>query len=163
MWKSLRTALAISTSIEVNEARWLHTCSRPCAFEEKRIKKKTRRNPAASKTHHEVRRIPATATTSRLLATKHIPRVSPYSPASVDAVFVEIVLVQLSQSVKTTNVTHTLIDTQTEDRRTDRRTDGRTDRRTDRQTDGQTAGRTDRRTDRQTDGQTDGRTDRLVK
>ena len=32
---------------EVNEARWPHTCSRPCAFEEKRkIEKKTRKkNP----------------------------------------------------------------------------------------------------------------------
>ena len=28
------------TSREVNEARWPHTCSRPCAFEEKKIEKK---------------------------------------------------------------------------------------------------------------------------
>ena len=62
---------------------------------------------------------PATATTSRRRATKHVPRVSPYSPASIDPGFVEIGLVQLSQSVKTTNVTHTLTDTQA-DRRTDR-------------------------------------------
>ena len=120
-------------------------------------------NPAAPKTHHEILSIPATETTSRQRATKHVPRISPYLPGSIDPGCVEIGVVQLSQLVKTTNVTHTLIDTQTEDRRTDRRTDGRTDRRTDRQTDGQTAGRTDRRTDRQTDGQTDGRTDRLVK
>ena len=37
---------------------------------------------------------------------KNVPRVSPYSPASIDPGFVEIDLVQLSQSVKTTNVTH---------------------------------------------------------
>ena len=43
----------------------------------------------------------------RRLATKHVPRVRPYSPASIDPGFVEISLVQLSQSVKTTNVTHT--------------------------------------------------------
>ena len=35
-----RTALAISTCIGVNEARWPHTCSRPCAFEEKKIENK---------------------------------------------------------------------------------------------------------------------------
>ena len=38
---------------------------------------------------------------------KHVPRVSPYSLASMDPGFVEIGLVQLSQSVKTTNVTYT--------------------------------------------------------
>ena len=70
----------------------------------KKTKKKTR-NPAAPKTHHEIHRSPATATTSRRRATKHVPHVSPYSPASKDPVFVEIDLVQLSQS--TTNVTHT--------------------------------------------------------
>ena len=43
-------------------------------------------------------------------------------PASIDTGFVEIGLVQLSQTVKTTNVTHALTDTQT-----DRRTDGQTD------------------------------------
>ena len=42
---------------------------------------------------------------------KHVPRVSPYSPASIDPGFVEIGFVQLSQSVKTTNVTDTLTDT----------------------------------------------------
>ena len=42
---------------------------------------------------------------------EHVPRVSPYSPASIDPGFVEIGLVHLSQSVKTTNVTHTLRDT----------------------------------------------------
>ena len=65
---------------------------------------KTPPNPAALKTHHEIHIGPATATTSRRRATKHVPRVSPYSPASIDPGFVEIGLVQLSQSVKTTNV-----------------------------------------------------------
>ena len=68
--------------------------------------KKTR-NPAVPKTHHEIHSSPATATTSRRHATKHIPRVSPYSPASIDPGFVEIGLVQLSRSVKNTTVTHT--------------------------------------------------------
>ena len=77
-------------------------------------------NPAAPKTHHEIHSIPATATTSRPRATKHVPRVRPYSPASIDPGFVEIDLVQLSQSVKTTNVTHTLTDT---DRQRHRQTD----------------------------------------
>ena len=76
-------------------------------------KKKNEINPAAPKTHHEIHRSSATATTSRRRATKHVPRGSPYSPASIDPGFVEIGLVQLSQSVKTTNVTHTLTDRQT--------------------------------------------------
>ena len=60
---------------------------------------------APPKTHHEIHNNPATATTSKRRTTKHLPRVSPYSPASIDPEFVEIGLVQLSQSVKTTNVT----------------------------------------------------------
>ena len=94
------------TSREVNEARRPHTCSRPCAVEEEKTL-----NPAAPKTHHEIHSSPVTATTSRRRAAKHVPRVSPYSPASMDLGFVKIGLVQLSQSVKTTNVTHTLTDT----------------------------------------------------
>ena len=38
---------------------------------------------------------------------KHVLRVSPFSPDSIDTGFVEIGLVQLSQSVKAMNVTHT--------------------------------------------------------
>ena len=45
---------------------------------------------------------------------KHVPRVSPYSPASMDPGFVEIGLIQLSQSSKATNVTHSLTETQTD-------------------------------------------------
>ena len=93
------------TSREVNEARRPHTCSRPCAFEEKKTGKK-RRNPAAPTTHHEIHSSPATATTSRRRSTKRVPPVSPYSPTSIDPGFVEVGLVQLSQSVKNTNVTH---------------------------------------------------------
>ena len=57
---------------------------------------------------------PATATTSRRRATKHVPRVSPYSPASIDPGFVQIGLVQLSQPVKMTNITHAHTDAQTD-------------------------------------------------
>ena len=69
---------------------------------------------APPKTHHEIHSSPATACNSRRLAMKHVPHVSPYSVNSIDPGFVEIGLVQLSQSVKTTNVTHTLTDTQTD-------------------------------------------------
>ena len=61
---------------------------------------------APPKTHHEIHSSPATASNSRQHARKRVPRVSPYSLASIDPGFVEIGHVQLSQSVKTTNVTH---------------------------------------------------------
>ena len=56
-----------------------------------RRKKKSgkKRNPAAPKTHHENHSSPATGTTSRRRAAKHVPRVSPYSHASIDPGFVE--------------------------------------------------------------------------
>ena len=73
----------------------------------KNRKNKTTKNSAAPKTHHEIHSSPATATPSRRRATKHVPRVSPYLLASIDPGFVEIGLVELSQSVKTTYVTHT--------------------------------------------------------
>ena len=87
----------------------------------KKKKRQQRRNPAAPKTHHEIHSSSATATTSRRRAKKHVPRVSPYSPASIDRGFVEIGLVQLSQPVKTTNECYTY---------THRRT-GKADRQTD--------------------------------
>ena len=62
------------------------------------------------KTQHEIHSSQATASNSRRHARKHVPIVSPHSPASIDPEFVEIGLVQLSQSVKTTNVTHTHTD-----------------------------------------------------
>ena len=77
-------------------------------------KKKHEINPAAPKTHHEIHSSPATAITSRRRATKHVPRVSPNSLASIDPGFVELGVVQLSQSVKTTNVTHIQTDRQTD-------------------------------------------------
>ena len=83
---------------------------------------KLKMNLAPPKTQHEIHNSPvtATATTSRRRATKHVPRVSPYSPASINPGFVEIGLVQLSKSVKATNdVTHTQYTA-------DRQTDGQT-------------------------------------
>ena len=77
-------------------------------------KRKKKKKSAPPKTHQEIHSSPATATTSRRRATINVPRVSPYSPASRDPGFVENDLVQLSQSVKTTNVTHTLTDIQTD-------------------------------------------------
>ena len=106
------TQSTVSTIGEVNEARRPQTSSRPRTFEEKKTKKTTR-NPAALKTHHEIHGSLASTTTSRRRATKHVPRVSPYSPAYIYPGFVEIDLLQLSQSVKTTNVIHTQTDRQT--------------------------------------------------
>ena len=82
-------------------------------------RKNTEKKSAPHRTRHEIHSSPATASNSRPQARKHVPRVSLYSPAYIDPGFTEIGLVQLSQSVKTTNVTHTLTDT---------KTDGRTDR-----------------------------------
>ena len=60
-------------------------------------KNKNKLKSTPPKTHHDIRSSPATATISRRSATRHIPRVSPYTPASIDPGFVEITLVQLSQ------------------------------------------------------------------
>ena len=79
----------------------------------KKTKTKTR-NPAAPKTHHDIHSSPATAITSRRRAIKHVPRVSQYSPASIDPGFVEIDRVQLSHSVKMTNVIRLHIDRRTD-------------------------------------------------
>ena len=79
----------------------------------KKSEKNTEKESAPPKTHHEIHCSPATASNSRWHARKHVPRVSSYSPASIDPEFVEISLVQLSQSVKTTDVTHTQTDGQT--------------------------------------------------
>ena len=70
---------------------------------------KARQNPARPKTQHETHIRPATP--SRRRTKNHVPRVSPCSPASIDQGFVEIGHAQLSQSVKTTNVTHTYTQT----------------------------------------------------
>ena len=62
----------------------------------KKKRKQKTRNPVAPKIHHEIHSSPATVTTSRRRATKRVPRVRPYSHASIDPGFVEIDLVQLS-------------------------------------------------------------------
>ena len=82
-----------------------------CVRRKKNRKEKHAKIPPHPNTHHEIYSNPATATTSRRLATKHVPRIIPYSLAYIDPGFVEINIVQLSQSVKTTNVTDTLTDT----------------------------------------------------
>ena len=85
-----------------------------CAFKEKKVGKKIKHEKShRTKTHHEIRSSPATATTSRRRAKKHVLRVIPYSPVSINSGFVEIGLVQLSQSIKVTNVTHAHSDRQT--------------------------------------------------
>ena len=73
----------------------------------KKIEKKHTHKFAAPKTHHEIHSSPATATNSGRRATKRVSPVSQHSLVSIDPGFVEIGLVQLLQSVKTTNVTHT--------------------------------------------------------
>ena len=97
------------TSRDVNEARRPHTCSRPYAFFDEK-KRKNSEIPAAPKTHHEIHGSSVTATTSIRRATKHVPRVCPFSPVSIDPRILEIGIVQLSQSVKTTNATQTHTD-----------------------------------------------------
>ena len=77
-------------------------------------RKNTEKKSAPPKTHREIHSSPAIASNSRRHARKHVTRVSPHCPASIDPGFVEIGLVQLSQSAKTTNVTHTLTETQTD-------------------------------------------------
>ena len=73
----------------------------------KRKRKQNTRKPVAPKIHHEIHNSPATVITSRRRAAKRVPRVSPYSHASIDPGFAEIGLVQLSKSVKNTNVIRT--------------------------------------------------------
>ena len=73
-------------------------------------RKKNTKKSTPPETHHESHSSPATAITSRQRELKHVPRVSPYLPASIDPEFVEIGLVQHSQSAKTV-VTHTVTDT----------------------------------------------------
>ena len=68
--------------------------------QKKKIEKKNTEKSAPPKTHHEIHSSPVTATTSRRRATKHVPRDSPYSPASIDPGFVEIDRVQLSRSLR---------------------------------------------------------------
>ena len=55
-----------------------------CVGREKQIEKK-REKIRRTQTHHEISSSPATAITSRKLATKQLIRFSPYSPASIDS------------------------------------------------------------------------------
>ena len=78
-----------------------------CVRRKKISKKNAEKKSAPTKTHHESYSSLATASNSTRHAMKYVPHVNPYSPATIDPEFVEIGLVQLSQSVKTTSVTHT--------------------------------------------------------
>ena len=100
-----RTALVISTSREVNEARGGLILA--AGRVRSKGKKKRLKDPVPPKTHHEIHSSPATATNSRRRATKHVPHRSAYSPASIDPECVKIGTIQLSQSVKMANVTNT--------------------------------------------------------
>ena len=76
-------------------------------------KKKRKKNPKKSappKTHFEIHSSPATATTSKRPTRKHVPRVSPYVPASIDPGFVEIGHVQLTISKNDECYTYTQTD-----------------------------------------------------
>ena len=84
---------------------------------------RSKKKKIENKKHEQIRRTqnaprntqqPVDRATSRWRVTKHVPRASPYSPASIDPGFVEIGLVQLSRSVKMTNVTHTHTDRHTD-------------------------------------------------
>ena len=75
----------------------------------KKIVKTPPKKSAAPKTNHETHISPATATTSRQRATKRVPRVNPYPPASIDTGFVEI---GLAISKNDECYTPTLTDTQ---------------------------------------------------
>ena len=86
----------------------------------KNRKKQTRKNPGEPKTNHEIHSSPATATASRRHETKHVPRVSLYSPASIDPGFVEIGLVQTALAIRNNDECYTYTDRQTD-------TDGPTD------------------------------------
>ena len=107
------------TSREEIETRRPHTCSRLCAFEEKKTKKKNTKISAPPKSHYEIHSNPATATISRRRATKHVPRVSQYSPAAIDLCENRPRTgLAISKKRRMLHI-HTLTDTQT-DRRTDR-------------------------------------------
>ena len=80
------------TSREVHEARLPRTCSRPCAFEVKKTKKNTKYHQTLKKhTMKYIHSSPATATTPRRRAVKHVPLGSPHwHPSFIDIGIVEI-------------------------------------------------------------------------
>ena len=61
-------------------------------LKKRKTKKKREIKSAEPKTHHKIHSRPKTTTTSRRRATNHVPRVGPYSHASIDPGLVEIVL-----------------------------------------------------------------------
>ena len=71
-----------------------------------KVEKKKHENFHPRRRHHECHS-PATVTNSIQRATKHVQSVSPYSFASIGPAVEEIGLAQVTQSVKTTNVTST--------------------------------------------------------
>ena len=77
----------------MNEARGGLILAAGRVRSKKKKMKKTPEKSAPPETHHEIHSRPATASNWRRNATKHVPRVSPYSPASIDPGFVEIGLV----------------------------------------------------------------------
>ena len=68
-------------------------------------KEETKKNPPHPEHTPKFTCSPESATSSKRSATKHVPRVSQYFHDSIYLGFVEIGLVQLSQSLKRTIVT----------------------------------------------------------
>ena len=125
----------------LNEARRPHTCSRPCAFEEKKTKKKTRKIPPLPKTHHGIASSPANATHSRRRATKHVSHALVHTRPRFHRFRVCENRPRTALAISKKDECYTYIHTyilrtyiQT-DRLTDRRTDRQTDREAGRQTD----------------------------
>ena len=109
LWHHVRTPLLVESGMRQDVL--ILAAGRVSSRKNKRNKsRRTQKTPR----NHEIHSSRATATTSRRRATKDVPRVSPYSQASIDPGFVEIDHVQLSQSVTTTNVVHTHTDTPTQ-------------------------------------------------
>ena len=77
-----------------------------CGRRKTKSKEQSTKKYAAPIIQNKIHISPATATNSRRRATHHGPRASPCSLASIDPVFVEICLLQVSQSVKATKATH---------------------------------------------------------
>ena len=81
------------TSREIHEARWPRTCSRPCAFEEIKTKKKTEKNPPHPKhtTKSTAARPPRPTRDGARRKTSHAVAHTSYA-SSIDPGFVEISL-----------------------------------------------------------------------
>ena len=95
------------TSGEVNEQGALILAAGRVRPKKKNGKKKQREKIRPTENTPRNPHQPSDRDHPRQRATKLVPRVSPYSPGSIDLGFVEIGLVQLSKSVKNTNVTQT--------------------------------------------------------